>query len=235
MIARLLLLLLLPTVLGACGMKKARRAEPVSFSKVERAHANAAQGLATAKDRHNAAIRALNVSRSSIGRANAGLAAQLAALEALQPRIADLARHAPPTLRPEIESIQQQLADLADRTTAIAANTAAAETAAADAASAQSSLGTALEATNAAVANATAETTVATQTALDAVAKANANADLADAAQTRVRELEQKNWIRRALEALAAIALIVGGILYVTGKLTFAGLQTAKSVADATR
>jgi chromosome segregation ATPase len=235
MIARLLLLLMIPAFLGSCGMEKARRAEPVSFGRVERAHAAAAQGLATAKDRHAAANRALAVSRGSIGRAKAGLAAQLAALEALQPRVADLARHAPPELRPEVESIQQHLADLAAQSTAIAADTASAETAATEAAAAQSSLGTALEATNAAVANATAETTVATQTALDTVAKANANAELADAAQTRVRELVRKNWIRRALEALAAIALIVGGILYLTGKLTFAGLRTAKSVADAAR
>jgi hypothetical protein len=235
MISRLLLLLMLPAFLGGCGMQKARRAEPVSFGKVERAHAVAAQGLATAKDRHAAASRSLAVSRGSIGRAKAGLAAQLAALDALQPRVADLARHAPPELRPEVESIQQHLADLAAQSATIAAATIAAETAATDAATAQTGLGTALEATNAAVNTATAETAVATRTALDAVTKANANAALADTAQSRVRELERKNWIRRALEALAAIALIVGGILYLTGKLTFTGLRTAKSIADAAR
>jgi len=230
-----LLLLMIPAFLGGCGMEKARRAEPVSFGKVERAHASAAQGLATAKDRHAAASRALAVSRGSIGRAKAGLAAQLAAIEALQPRVADLARHAPSELRPEVQSIQHQLADLAAQSTTIAADTAAAETAASDAAAAQTGLGSALEQTNAAVNTATAETDVVTKAALDAVANANANADLADSAQGRVRELERKNWIRRALEALAAIALIVGGILYLTGKLTFAGARAAKSIADAAR
>ena len=213
-------------------VEKARRVEPVSFGRVERAHAAAAQGLATAQDRHAAASRALTVSRGSIGRAKASIAAQLAAFDALQPRVADLARHAPPELRPEVESIQQQLAALAAQTATIAADTASAETAATEATAAQSGLGTALDQTNAAVSTATAETVVATQTALEAVARANRNADLAETAQNRVRELERKNWIRKTLEAIAAIALVVGGILYFTGRLT---LRTATAAARATR
>lgn len=57
------------------------------------------------------------------------------------------------------------------------------------------------------------------------------NKELADAAQARAAELEKKNWIRRALEAVAGLAILLIGIAWFTGKLTLAGTRAAAEAA----
>jgi len=249
MISRLLLLLMLPAFLGGCNNQPRIYNAPESTALLQRQRA-ATQNVRAAKTKFAvASVKIRDGSKShalaanGTAKATASNAAAAKWLTLVIPAVDSLILRVPPELKPDAEALKLKVESLSreiDATTGTLATTTAQmvqTTVHLDAATAHQSAGTAeLEEANAAINEINAKLA---PDYFEAVQKLAADASDESTrratAENRVSELERKNWIRKALEALAAIALIVGGILYLTGKLTFTGLRTAKSIADAAR
>jgi len=149
-------------------------------------------------------------------------------IESLKPKLEDLLRVSPPELRDQVDAARMQVESLAEDHTSIASRI---ETVSA----LQGTEGGQLEEANAAdkqhlldLADTKAEVTKIKAEAAELARKATEESEAKAAAQNEVRELKSKNWIRRAFEGLAAIAILVVGFLYFTGRLTLSA--AAKSV-----
>lgn len=212
---KLPIILLAALALAGCKSVPKKYTAPESAPLVA-AQDKAAQHVAKA---HAATVRA----KVSVAKAKHFHKAEGDEIKAIQVAIdAPEFQNAPPDLLPLIEGLRGQIA-LHDATHAQTA--------------------TEIEITNAAVNEAEFESGKAGEVQAiiqaklgpDYVAAAEALASAAsmesDArakAENRVRELERKNWLRRALEAVAGVAIIAGLFLWFTGKLSLAGLRAAR-------
>ncbi|MEP6672357.1 MAG: hypothetical protein ABJF10_24545 [Chthoniobacter sp.] len=141
-------------------------------------------------------------------------------LDILTPALDAMFKTAPIELRPEIADAQKEVAAIRLDNTGVVAQLGAIT-------SLQTIEGNQLEEAAAADKQHAADKAQYEAEADQLAEKASAESVARAAAENKVHELESKNWIRRALEALAAVGLLVVGFLYFTGKLTLSAASVA--------
>lgn len=162
-----------------------------------------------------------------VGEVKEGLKAQTGELEKLGPALDTLFHATPPELRDAVDAARQQVVELAQGNALLVTKVDTIATL-------QSTEAGQIEEANAgdkqhAQDRADVEKgTAAIKLEMGKLADA-ASAESAGrvAAENKVRELESKNWIRRALEVVAGLAILAIGFLWFTGKLTLSAAKVA--------
>jgi chromosome segregation ATPase len=142
-------------------------------------------------------------------------------IEVLGPKLDDLFRIAPPELRDKIDAARQEVAAIKTANAGLAARMGSIE-------AKQTVHGAQIEEAQAADKQSLADKENYKVAAAQLAVKASQESVARATAENEARELKSKNWIRRALEAVAGLAIVIFGFLWFSGKLV---LNTSAAAA----
>lgn len=161
--------------------------------------------------------------QTTVAAVKSGVKTEGEQIATLEPKLDELFRVAPPELRDKIDAARMEVTIIKDGNAILAKQV--------DSVVAlQATEGAQLEEANAADKQHAADRDEYKAAAEVLAQKASTESIARVAAENKVHELESKNWIRRALESLAGIAILVGAFLWFTGKLTLSAASVAAKI-----